>query len=264
MLNLENGVQVPVRILIDQGSELSFISEELVHRLHLKRTQAYIPLLGIGGTYSGKTRGIVQINLQSIHDASSTRIIFAYILQRLTTKLSSFRVKEINCSHFQGLPLADPDFLKSAPIDIIIGADYYGLVIESDLIKGSSSSPSAQRSIFGWIIYGPISTQTTDPIQGFHCSQDQNLLHLLSRFWTQEELGTSAGESLSPDEAICESHYVNTFYREESGRYVVRLPLKLSAKELGDSTKAAERSLIRLSLIDLTPILFFNKDIMSL
>lgn len=51
---------------------------------------------------------------------------------------------------------------------------------------------------------------------------------------------------LSPEDSICESHFKSTFTRDELGRYTVRLPLKLPASSLGDSTLTALRCLTRL------------------
>lgn len=87
---------------------------------------------------------------------------------------------------------------------------------------------------------------TMNSIQGYHCARDENLHQLLTRFWTQEEVKPVTPESLSPDDANCEFFYVRTHFRDDSGRYVVRLPLKMPATELGDSMKTAERSLSRL------------------
>lgn len=202
-------------MLIDPGSELSFISENLVRHLQLKRTQASIPLLGIGGTYSGKTRGAVRLHLQSIHDVTARCTISAYLLNKLTTRLPTSPSVENTWPHLQGILLADPDFLKSSPVDIIIGADWYGHIIEPEIVKGNALSPVAQKSIFGWIVSGPTSaTRSMDSIHGYHCARDEDLYQLLTKFWIQEEVRTNDRESLSPDEANCESHYANTHFRD--------------------------------------------------
>lgn len=87
--NVNNRASSAIRLLIDQGSELSFIKEEIVKRLNLVRSAASVPLVGIGGTYSGRTRGATSFQLQSIHDEACFRTINAFILPQLTTKLPS-------------------------------------------------------------------------------------------------------------------------------------------------------------------------------
>lgn len=224
-----------MRLLIDQGSELSFISENLVQRLKLKRSAASIPLLGIGGTHSGHTKGVVSFRLQSIHDPASSYAMSAFVLSRLTTKLPSF---DANCSswpHIDGLQLADPDFSRSGPIHLILGADNYGAIIMPGLIRGNLSSPTAQQTIFGWVLSGPISPhEISSPTQGYHCTPDYELQESLERFWTQEELPNFSNSTLSQDETECEQHYASAHSRDSTGRYVVRLPLKSSPSVLGD------------------------------
>ncbi|CAL1672173.1 unnamed protein product [Lasius platythorax] len=140
----------PVRLLIDHGSELSFITEDVVQRAQLTRRAASIPLLGIGGTYSGRTKGSVSIQLKSIQDSASHCQIRAFVLPRLTAKLPSFSVSSPSWPHISGLQLANPDYSISGPIQVIIDSDNYHAVIRPGLIPGDSSSPTAQQTIFGW------------------------------------------------------------------------------------------------------------------
>ena len=67
----------PVRVLIDQGSEVSLISEALVQRLRLPRSRAAISIFGIGGSSSGSCRGKVSLNFTSrINGARVTAVAF--------------------------------------------------------------------------------------------------------------------------------------------------------------------------------------------
>lgn len=244
----EDGGHHAVRLLIDQGSELSFISEEVVRLLKLHRNAASIPLVGIGGTYSGRTRGTVSIQLQSIYDSEAICTIHAFILQRLTTKLPPF---DANCRpwpHISELQLADPDFFRSGPIHLILGSDNYGSIIMPGLIKGDPSSPTAQQTIFGWILSGPISDDEIESTAyGHHCAIDYNLQESIERFWTQEEVPNSSSTKLTTDEEECEQHFLSTHSRDATGRYVVRLPLKATPTALGDSKSVALGCLRRLS-----------------
>lgn len=248
-MRTKNEEQYPVRILIDQGSELSFIREDLVQRVQLHRSAASIPLLGIGGTYSGRTKGSVEIQLQSIHDKTSSCLIRAFILSHLTTKLPPFNVSSPSWPHISGLQLADPDFSFTGPIHIIIGSDNYHAVIRPGLIPGDSSSPTAQQTIFGWVLCGPTSADDTPlSAQVYHCSPDLELQDLITRFWTQEELPNTIKTTLNEEEEECEKHFLTTHSRDTTGRYVVRLPLKANPSALGESKSKALGCLKRLFL----------------
>ncbi|XP_036148457.1 uncharacterized protein LOC118647518 [Monomorium pharaonis] len=197
----------------------------------MRCTKASIPLLGIGGTPSGRTRGRVTVPLSSIHDSSITYDLHAYILPRVTFQLPTFEIPTSEWMHLQGIQLADPDFGRPNSIQIILGADAYGHIIKPDLIQGDPSSPIARSTIF---------------VESYHCSIDHQLHQLLKKFWEQEELPPTKSTSLSPEEAECEAFFCSTHRCDENGRYVVRLPLKSPPTELGNSSAVAFSSLIRL------------------
>lgn len=48
-------------MLIDPGSELTFVSRQLIETLQIPRRRASIPIIGIGGSHSERTRGAVPL-----------------------------------------------------------------------------------------------------------------------------------------------------------------------------------------------------------
>nr|XP_034195140.1 uncharacterized protein LOC117611301 [Osmia lignaria] len=242
------------RLLVDSGSELSFVSEDLVEQLGLQRTQSSISITGIGGKKSTQTRGIVSLHLQSLYNTSSISIQ-THVLRILTTILPSSEAPHQDWPHLNRLKLADPEFYKPRPIDVIIGADNYGRIIKSNVIKGSPSMPVAQLSIFGWLVIGPARRRQARAYSSFNASISQDsdaaLRELLTKFWIQEELPTENTSQLTPDEQECEDHFRATHSRDSTGRYVVRIPLKTNTKVLGTSYSTA-RSCLRRTLSKLT------------
>lgn len=246
-VNVNNGSRTTIRILIDQGSEVSLISEETVHRLKLSRTTGSIPLAGIGNLYAGHTRGIVSLTLHSLHQTTLHCQVRAYILNRLTARQPNFEGCPRRWPHLQNLKLADPDFDCPGPIHLVLGSDAYGQVICPGLIKADAASPIAQKTIFGWILSGPVSSdKPSTSVHGFVNTVDTELQDCLAKFWTQEEIPDAGDRTLTEDERECERHFAATHSQHASGRYIVRLPLKGDPKRLGDSRSAAFRSIRRL------------------
>ncbi|XP_011859167.1 PREDICTED: uncharacterized protein LOC105556684 [Vollenhovia emeryi] len=180
------------RLLIDQGSELTFITEDLVRQLNIQRRHATVSIIGIGARKTTRTKGVVTLTLHSYH-SKHTAIIQAHVLKTLTTILPSFTAPQQTWPHIEPLTLADPQFLTPRSIDIIIGADAYGQIIKPNIIKRSPDLPIAQLSIFGWLVLGPVSLSPLQMSTAHHIKVNQydlDLQELLTRFWVQEELPT--------------------------------------------------------------------------
>ncbi|XP_015118397.1 uncharacterized protein LOC107042040 [Diachasma alloeum] len=241
------GFTTKARALIDQGSEVSFISEQLVSQLHLQRRASTVELVGIGGINSGHTRGIVSVILQASHGTHQLQLN-AHILKKLTTIIPSFSCSSARIGSLQNLQLADPHYLRPGPIDIILGADNYGQIIMDEVVKSEQSRVVGQRTVFGWILSGPIEYTNCSikvSLSAVRVSLNEQLLKFLQKFWVQEELPNerSSTSELSPDEYECEMHFTATHSRDNTGRYIVRLPLKTSAAVLGESKFKAARQL---------------------
>nr|XP_049464887.1 uncharacterized protein LOC125907318 [Anopheles coluzzii] len=141
--------------------------------------------------------------------------------------------------------LADPQFDKSAPIDIILGARHYASFFTN--VKSHELAPNLPtmlNSVFGWVMIGPTSPQ--NPASPTDCTAASTIVCMasleesLERFWKLEEL--SVNDSYSPDERRCETLYKETTQRDESGRYIVRLPKQTDFTEkLGLSKTTALR-----------------------
>ncbi|XP_044594867.1 uncharacterized protein LOC123272233 [Cotesia glomerata] len=241
----EQGYQVQARALIDPGSQVSFISKRLVQQLHLKRKPVIFELHGIGAVNAGRTQGLVSVTLRPHFKSSQQVNIQAHVLPKLTARIQA--TSSANWSHFQQLQLADPSYNQPGKIDVIIGADYYGQICLEGLRKGPNNSPTAQSTIFGWILFGPTGNSSTSSIQCFHTSVDEELYELIQRFWKLDDIPVSNKSSLTPNDQECEDHFKETHSRDNTGRYIVRLPFKKPVESLGESKSAAHRMLFTLS-----------------
>ncbi|XP_011859121.1 PREDICTED: uncharacterized protein LOC105556636 [Vollenhovia emeryi] len=232
------------RLLIDAGSELTFVTENLIRQLNIPRQYSGIVVTGIAGKECTRTRGVVSLTLRSTH-SNAAATIQAHVLRTVTSILPSFEAEPEEWPHLRNLALADPDFLIPRPVDILIGADAYGQIIKPNIIRHSPLMPIAQLFIFGWLVLGPVNREATRT-STHHASTQINedaLNELLTKFWVQEEVPTHDVNQFTPDEQRCEEHFKATHSRDSSGRYVVRIPLKSPVDLLGDSYHVAHQCL---------------------
>ncbi|XP_011862161.1 PREDICTED: uncharacterized protein LOC105558847, partial [Vollenhovia emeryi] len=210
--------QHPARLLIDAGSELTFVTENLIRQLNIPRQYSGIVITGIAGKECTRTRGVVSLTLRSTH-SNAAATIQAHVLRTVTSILPSFEAEPEEWPHLKNLALADPDFLIPRPVDILIGADAYGHIIKPNIIRHSPLMPIAQLSIFGWLVLGPVNREATRT-STHHASTQVNedaLNELLTKFWVQEEVPTHDVNQLTPDEQRCEEHFKATHSRDSSG-----------------------------------------------
>ncbi|KAH9639554.1 hypothetical protein HF086_007235 [Spodoptera exigua] len=154
----EHNHTVVLRALIDQGSQASFISEKATQLLKLSRHTARGSIIGVGSTRTNVDH-VVQLRIGSRWNPSFEINIQAYVMSKqLTTKIPSTAVPVTHWTHLEGLNLADPDYHKPGPIDLLLGVKEYAQLVQQQLIKGPPGSPCAQKTNLGWILFGEINT----------------------------------------------------------------------------------------------------------
>ncbi|KAL6418667.1 hypothetical protein ACFW04_011900 [Cataglyphis niger] len=210
------GVLHSARALIDQGSEVSIIAESLAQRLQLARSPAATSIVGVGGQ-PASARGRVEFTFTPLRDGPPLRVS-ALVLKRLTT-------------------------YHADPVELLLGADVCAVILQPGLRRGGQRQPVAQQTTLGWILSGSVGSSAANrPSQSHHCCSDNDLHSLVQGFWRQEEV-TVKDVPLTIDEQEAEDHFVRTHSRDASGRFVVRLPLRLPLPDLSGTKSSAARLL---------------------
>lgn len=228
-------------VLLDSGSEASFISESLVRKIGLKRTNARITVKGLGASHATTTQGMVNVKLRSKYGPDKSIInIQALVLNKLTSKLPSENLDVKNLQYLKPIPLADPTFSIPKHIDIIVGADYFFHLLRPGQITGLLNGLLAQNTVFGWVISGKLKCNSNSSnVNTYHIRKSENNIDsTLKRFWQLEDL-PQRDELLTEEEEFCEMHFQRTYSINENGRFIVKLPIIDVNKKLGDSRPLA-------------------------
>ncbi|XP_011884048.1 PREDICTED: uncharacterized protein LOC105571185, partial [Vollenhovia emeryi] len=237
------GAPHAVRALVDQGSEVSLVSESLAQRLRLPRSQSTTSILGIGDTRSGSTRGKVTLRLTST-TTDTTITVLAFVLPRLSAYRGTTAKSGATWSHVMGLPLADPQFLSNDPIELLLGAEVCSQILEEGLRRGDAHAPIAQKTSLGWILSGGTSSASFHGhLKSLQCTADHELVQLVRRFW-ELDAEPATPSPLTPEESQCEDVFVRTHKRASSGRYTVRLPFATTPSALVETRRPAEKLLV--------------------
>ena len=217
---------VQCRGLLDSGSELSFITEKLADALNLNKDDVNLNLSGIGGKAKDVKAGGVKLVLKS---GLKQVNVSAYILKQLTISIPSKLLKVPTAS--TNISLADPNFNVSKPVDMILGADVFEELMETQRRK-ISLGLFLRKTIFGWVLLGKQNESTTSFIS-CHASIDE----ILRKFWEVKTLPQR--KMPTEEELLCEKIYQETT-RVVDNRFVVELPFKKDAI-LAESLTQAQR-----------------------
>jgi len=101
-----------------------------------------------------KIKGQVQYTMTPRYADSPQLQTTAWVLDHITNSMPTrplpFAIKD----HYSHLAMADPNFDKPGPVDMLIGADLYPQVMENGKVVVRKDCPAAFNTIFGWIIIG--------------------------------------------------------------------------------------------------------------
>lgn len=215
-----------LRALIDSGSQAHFITERAAERLGVVRNFTSRRVRGLGQSSSAVT-GTVQIEVGT--NGQSLFIVDALTLPTICGKMPSTRIDKSSFRHLENLPLADPNFHKPGPIDLLLGAEIFASLLQPGSVGGGSKQPSAINSVFGWILLGSVGCKEEESIQTFFVKEDDLLHEQVKCLWELESF--EATTRLTPDEERCEEIFVTQHSRNPSGRYIAPLPFKENNKD---------------------------------
>ena len=217
------------RILFDTGSQRTFITQDMTHKLELKPTGKELLDVTTFGSFQS-TRKTYDIVSFSISTETENITIKALVTPIICPPLSVMEKLKIPPA-LKGLKLADRlQSPENLDVDIIIGNDYYGQLITGKIIKTENEALIAIESKFGWLLSGPVQNESNHEndlntlCQRIEITpvQESKLDNLLTKFW---EISKIPEESDKNDDIITDFQKTIRF-NEATGRYNVRLPWK--------------------------------------
>ncbi|XP_065370828.1 uncharacterized protein LOC135962852 [Calliphora vicina] len=187
----------------------------------MRTENANFEICGLGGTVVANADKVSTITLyDKQHDFKLSASVI--IVSNLTNLMPSCTISISDLSEINDLKLADPNFLLSAQIDMLLGSDIIPHIALDGLKKNILGNLIAQNSIYGWYIYGPLKLHTISLTAIDHIPKENEAI--LKKFWELEEIPQMKPHSEA--DHFCEKLYNETTYRQPDGRYMVKLPFK--------------------------------------
>ncbi|XP_028162234.1 uncharacterized protein LOC114354174 [Ostrinia furnacalis] len=172
------------RALLDSGSQRSFITKKLCDSLNLPLIQSTHEIRGVGNSVTQTTQ-MCNIDIQSRTAAYKTNLQ-CFVLSNITSALPSVPIQSAQIRIPDKMLLADPFFYKSHDIDILIGADKFWDLLNTEKIR-LCNGPFLHDTKLGWIISGPIYNNAKH-FNYSNCNFTQSFDSQLRKFRELEEL----------------------------------------------------------------------------
>ncbi|UYV69239.1 hypothetical protein LAZ67_6002942, partial [Cordylochernes scorpioides] len=223
LVNHRNEEKV-VRALLDQGSQSSFIHRDVLQGLNIPVSKVDAQIYGINATKGEEVKDLAHFAIRPIGNQNWELPLQALVVNKMTGLLPSKDLRLPITEKFGDIQLADPQFTKSGRIDIILGADVYGLLLLPEIRRDDKTQLCAQNTKLGWIISGGLSGGDVGNTQVFttRVQYEDNLETILKGFWEVEEVPVA--NKITPQDEFCEELYKRSVRRDTNGRYVVPLP----------------------------------------
>ncbi|XP_054089198.1 uncharacterized protein LOC128922505 [Zeugodacus cucurbitae] len=133
------GDYILLRALIDQGSQITTISEEAAQILKLPRMKTKTKLYGLSDAVVGESKATIEVEIKPRFLSNHKEKVNAVVLPILTSAQPDLSFN-YNFKIWEKYTLADPLFNKSDRIDMVIGGDVFSSIIESGIKKRSRCS----------------------------------------------------------------------------------------------------------------------------
>ena len=237
--------KITVHVLLDSGSQCSYITEQICRRLRLESlgTRA-MRIITFGSRQENNTNcTVVKVGIETKDDRPlELKLLF---IKHICEPIINAALDLSRYTQLEGLELAmDYEHSRQIRPDILTGSDYYWSFMTGEILK-VSQGPTAHNTKLGWIHSGPaVRKEGSEPhttlvshvlrVDGL-CST-KSLDKELHSFWDMESIGIVEGEQIVQNQFEDNVHF-------ENGRYAVSLPWKKSGLFLHDNYQLSLRRL---------------------
>ena len=238
-LQSKGGKIVEANVLFDGGSDLSFVTQDLVKKLDLKKSgEERFSFSGFGDAESGPRtkRKVYNLELGGI----SVKLAG---IDTLCAEMYRAPVPRQVISKFDIEFSEDFEIGRSIKVDILIGLDYYWELVSPEWVQ--IDSLVAQKTRCGWMLSGSYAGKSVS--KGFQMLCLNNISeNVLRSLWELDDIGIVDDDASPAANKVMAKFEESTTFQK--GRYEVNLPWKENQKgRLMDNKGIAEKRLHSLS-----------------
>ena len=249
------GQQVKGKLLLDDGSDTTLVSDSFVKKLGLRGKKTLLNISGVGGNENKIPSQQLTLKVKTPEGDTEFVSLNARSLPKICDPIEAVPWSNIKSKwkHLDDIDLNE----IGGEIDILLGLDHAHLLVPLEIRTGKPQEPVAKKMSFGWTAVGPIGKSS----KGAHTyrvtrveSDTETLDVAFKQFWDSESFGTKDTNypAYTKDEQQAIDTLKHDTKRLDTG-YEVPLLWKEDEPSLENNRQIAERRLDSLQKR-------FNKD----
>lgn len=241
-----NGITYgPVRALLDSGAHPNIIDFSFFKKLSRPLTRSLKErVVGIEGQPLEIKRSAL-IRIRPWFESDEFIDEEYWILPKGNSRLTILPAKALPATTALSseYKLADPNYHMPSDTPLLLGIRIFSRII-SAVIGRDHNYTTLLQTTFGVVVMGPhpIEDEVSQVNSSFECQQDDRLDELLQRLWEMDRIKERGSNSMrTMEQELVEQHFIDTHYRDGSGRFVVSIPIKTNISKIGSSRETALR-----------------------
>uniref|UniRef100_A0A1B0DKT8 Uncharacterized protein n=1 Tax=Phlebotomus papatasi TaxID=29031 RepID=A0A1B0DKT8_PHLPP len=254
-----NNEKLPCRVILDGGAQINVMTTSLYQKLNLPKQSVGFNVSGVNDR-----RSAIKYSTEATIISPTSGVTFTLtccLLPKIASNIPNWKVDEDAIGIPPGVVLADPDWAKQKPVDLLVCGNAYWESWLADTISLGPGLPVLKETVFGYVVVGEHTTSTSQQTPFYNnltvsaIEDSAKLDESIKRFWELEDLPKDSTPTI--DEHVeAEKHFVNTHKRAPDGRFIVRLPFKKDPSTLGYSRQRAMQQFMALERkFDKNPLL---------
>lgn len=149
-INDKNGKPIKARALLDSGSQINLMTEQMHNKLGLKYNRTSMKVAGIEKVVTESSKRSV-ISIKSAVSSFEAELE-VFILKKITSCQPEQEIDIGGWNISENITLADGKFNIPAKIDIIIGGELFFKLMTNGMKSLGENLPDIQNTVFGWVV----------------------------------------------------------------------------------------------------------------
>lgn len=233
----------PVRALLDSGAQPNLLPYNLAQAFRVSVLPAARRVIGIeGNPFNVRKRAMVKI-VPWFESNVCIEEEFWVLPKESNWKVTTPHTDLRPIVNTGGMKLADPKYWKRGETVILLGIKFFAKIVSRIIpLPRDIDNLVFMETVFGLVIFGAhtlnLDSETGDIMSTVQCIDSlEELDRIVRRFWKMDLIEERPSRSTEEEEV--ERNFLNTFERDNEGRFIVTIPLKLGASDIGSSREIA-------------------------